>query len=36
VTTIWPGTLAAAGAIQAVDRTTMIDEIEHGFRDVSS
>lgn len=31
VTTIWPGTLAAAGAIQASDRGTLLAEIERDF-----
>ncbi len=31
VSTIWPGTLAAVGAIQADARTTMLDEIERDF-----
>jgi len=31
VTTIWPGTLAAAGAIQASDRAAMLEGIEHDF-----
>jgi len=31
VTTIWPGTLAAAGAIQARDRATMVADIARDF-----